>query len=230
MTRRSLALVLLALVVFSLPVFANAVQPPSLVIIVPGAPEGYTISLMNGTNDRSAKKSFLLEDQFALYNLPRGDEIELRLGLPGEEQTVVFDKPPGFSPIVTIEPSTLKVTQGYSLSRIALQLFLRVGLTLLIEGAIFWFYGFRRWRSWILFVFINLVTQGYLAYSINRQNPFLSYVTMGIFMLEVGILLVEWVFYRLTLRENRAKITEYVFTANIVSLALGLLILYQLGM
>ena len=45
-------------------------------------------------------------------------------------------------------------------------------MTLLIEGALFFAFGFRKKLSWVLFIIINLITQGLLNWQLCEGTVF----------------------------------------------------------
>ena len=98
--------------------------------------------------------------------------------------------------------------------------------TLLIEGVIFWLFGFRQRRSWLVFLAVNTATQTALhlfvstPIMLSAEHPF--YYAVVFVPAEVVICTVEAVAYNYILQESsgRRRI-GYAFAANIISAALG---------
>lgn len=98
----------------------------------------------------------------------------------------------------------------------------RLLLTLLLEGGVFYLFGYRRKESWILFFIVNLLTQGALSYFMslkiwNMGAPWLSF-----WAVEGYITLLEAAVYCLLLREHKgSRAALCAICANGVSAALG---------
>jgi hypothetical protein len=95
-------------------------------------------------------------------------------------------------------------------------------LTLLLEGIVFWLFGFRSRRSWIGFLVINLITQGVLNYLLSMFSPYNGYAIFGLVYYEFWIIIVESFAFGLFIREHRAlRRVFYAIAANLASLFLG---------
>lgn len=98
--------------------------------------------------------------------------------------------------------------------------------TLIIEGLIFWLFGFREKRSWIVFLIVNAVTQLglHLLFSmpvvLAGEHPL--YYAVVFIPAELVICLVESIAYNLLLKEyDRHQRIGYAVLANITSAVLG---------
>jgi hypothetical protein len=99
---------------------------------------------------------------------------------------------------------------------------LRVVLTLLIEGLLFYLFGFRRKSSWIAFLVINLLTQGVLNIQLNNAVPFTGYLIFNLIFMELVVLLVEMISFLSYVKEHgKLRRAAYAFIANLASLVLG---------
>ena len=105
---------------------------------------------------------------------------------------------------------------------------LRVLFTLVLEGLVFFLYGYRRKRSWAVFLTVNLITQ--LAVNLVVQSLAAlsdSYMALvnGMFLytpLEIAVLLVEMAVFALLLKERRRRrAVGCAVVANLSSWALG---------
>ena len=98
--------------------------------------------------------------------------------------------------------------------------------TLIIEGAVFWLFGFREKRSWLVFLLANTVTQAGLHIAAGAMLAeagwhFLNY-TLTILIPELAIWGAEALAYALLVQERtRARRVGYAFAANIASFVLG---------
>ena len=105
--------------------------------------------------------------------------------------------------------------------------------TLILEGIIFFLFGFREGRSWLVFLLVNAVTQVGLHLAVGPAIAtagwyFLSY--FGLLLLpELVIWAVEAVVYAVFLREHdRYQQIGCALLANAVSFAAGFFPLHQL--
>ena len=98
--------------------------------------------------------------------------------------------------------------------------------TLLIEGLLLFALGYRSKRSWLVFLLVNLVTQGgfavYLAVTVLNHGVS-GWSLIFYIPIEVIITLVELLLYRRLLTEkNKARAAVYAIAANLCSAVLGL--------
>ena len=98
--------------------------------------------------------------------------------------------------------------------------------TLLIEGALFWLFGFRERRGWLVFLAVNTATQVGLHLAVGSILPqagwhFLNY-TLTILIPELIVWMAEAAAYAFLLREHsRGRRVGYAFAANFASFVLG---------
>ena len=98
--------------------------------------------------------------------------------------------------------------------------------TLLIEGALFWLFGFRERRGWLVFLAVNTATQVGLHLAVGSILPqagwhFLNY-TLTILIPELIVWMAEAAAYAFLLREHsRGRRGGYAFAANFASFVLG---------
>ena len=117
---------------------------------------------------------------------------------------------------VTVPPSHM----GYLLQFLATFL-----PTILIEGLLLWCFGYSRRRNWLVFLLVNLITQGGLSLFFGitavRQGVGFGYYLLFL-PAEVLILLVEALLYRRLLTDRgKGRATAYAITANLCSALLG---------
>lgn len=219
-------LVLLTTVIFPVTASANTAQPPSLVIILKNAPEDATVALKTGMGLQQGNQSRAAwETCFVFYAQDTANADET-LSVSGGGIEYEVDIAPqyrhGYESILTLDFSARTVSAGKLLSRSILLVGLRVALTFLIEGAVFYLFGFREKRSWIVFLVMNLLTQGWLNVSLNSGWPLSVYATFPLIGMELLIFVAETVGVLLFLREHRRRRrVGFVLTANLLSLILG---------
>jgi hypothetical protein len=99
---------------------------------------------------------------------------------------------------------------------------MRVVLTLIVEGLVFFLLGFRTRRSWTVFLIVNLVTQGALNLWINTVTYNDYSLFFGLIFYEFVIIIVEMVAFLGLLKEHgKWRRALYVLLANILSLLGG---------
>lgn len=217
---------LLIFITFPLVSIANSAEPPSILIIVPNAPDNLEISLKHTYLDEGSTKSskaFETYYTFYIYNLRNDEEYFLIVDKGDETFEVSIDKPPKhYNNIYTLDLKNKTLSPGKSLSRTILLVSLRVILTVIIEGFVFFIFGYRKKKSWIAFLIINLITQGFLNIWINGFVPYVSYIIIALFFLEILILLVEILAFNfLVLEHSRGRTIIYVTFANLLSFIAG---------
>ena len=97
--------------------------------------------------------------------------------------------------------------------------------TLLLEGVVLLLFGYRRRRSFLTFLWVNLLTQGamslYLAVRLTTGG-FSGWILFAYVPMELAILLAELLLYRRFLPERgKTEATLYAVCANLISALLG---------
>lgn len=108
----------------------------------------------------------------------------------------------------------------------ALQFLCTLLPTLLIEGLLLFAFGYRSKKSWLVFLLVNLVTQGgfaiYLAVTVLNHGVS-GWSLIFYIPIEVIITLVELLLYRRLLTEkNKVRAAVYAIAANLCSAVFGL--------
>ena len=126
-----------------------------------------------------------------------------------------------------LDLKTGNLTVGQSSLRVPALVALRVALTLLIEGAVFFLFGHRKRRSWLAFLAVNIVIQGGLNVLFTGPNLG-AYWIIGFVLGEIVVLAVEMAALVGIVNEfKRRRTAVFVVVANAASLAVGgLLITY----
>lgn len=206
--------------------FANSAEPPSMIIVVSNPPKDMEISLdCDDQIIESRKTEKMLETSFSFYSYHfKGDQnYQLLVKANGETITIPMDVPLNrYNNLYTLSLKNKALTSGRVPYRNVLYVALRVIFTLIIEGIIFYAFGFREKRSWIIFLVINLITQGALNIWLNSMFPSNGYIVFALVIGEFFVFLAELIgFITLVQEQKRLKTAAYVILANLLSLVAG---------
>jgi hypothetical protein len=237
-------------ILLTVSVFANSAEPPKLLIIVENAPDDFAISWIVGeTEFKGQKNTVAWESYYSFYDGSLYDifgqtyemeakkigVISLKVFANGETFEIGINSSEltnSYNRIFTLDINNRTVTQGKLLLRSIILVGLRVLLTLIIEGVIFFLFKFRNKRSWIAFLIINLITQGWLNIMLNNDtSPLTSnvYIILGLFIYEFIILIVEMIAFGFAVNEHKKwRVLLYVLAANTASFILGGILLSYL--
>ncbi len=233
-------LLLLFACIFSVtvPAFANSAEPPTLIIFGTGIPEDAVLTLVTTDGEEHELRQIRREDRAweSVYRLWFPWEIEgieesaLRVTVGQERFTCALPVSEGrsYRTVLTLDYAAQTLTLGQNPWRQPLLTALRIVLTLLTEGLVFYLFGFREKRSWIAFLIINLLTQGWLNIEVN--NYYIgSYWTLSFAAIEFVIFLAEFAAVPLAVKEHGYwRKVAFALTANAVSLVLGIYIIGNL--
>lgn len=218
--------------------YSNAAEPPGLLVTVSNPPGDLSLSLkFPGGEEISAiqlqkeKKAWETYYRFFYHASPvagklgpdefegavlmvEGSGIDFELALPGES----FSR---YNNLLTLDLEKEHLITGQPPYRVPSLVALRLFLTLLIEGAVFFLFGFREKRSWLIFLGVNLLSQGSLNAMITGPG-LASYWMIGFILGEIAVLVAEIIAFILLVKEyKKSRIVLYTITANIASLILG---------
>ncbi len=220
-------LCLLILLVSPASVSGNSAEPPSLVILVNNPPDDLTIVLLSNEKHPEANvKRAAWEGYYIFYSseLRKEGNNTLKITTKEESFECKIEEPLlRYNNIYTLNLSKQELTPGEYPFRSFLLITIRILLTLLIEGAIFWLFGFRDKRSWVIFLIINLVTQGLLNIWLNGESlTYSGYLIFGLIIGEFFVFIVEMVAFPLCIIEyKKIHCIIYAFIANLISLVAG---------
>ncbi len=207
--------------------YANSAEPPALIVIMKNAPEDVSVSIISAdTMKEGHKRKAAWETYYAFYNrdIANNTEIMLRVAGNGISYDKIVGKQylTGYNSIVTLDFSAQTITAGKLLARSTLLVGLRVLFTLMIEGGIFFLFGFRAKKSWIAFLIMNLLTQGILNVVLNGASPLASYLIFNLIFMELLVFVAEIIGVLVFIKEHgRFRRVSYVLVANLASLILG---------
>lgn len=210
--------------VFAVVSSANSAEPPSIVIIVNNPPENLSISLED-TMTKAIVYKKAWEAQYSFYSRDlRGDSSHtLIVSNDTDSDYYKIDVPvQSYRNIYTLDIKNKIITPGIHPLRSVILVSLRVFLTLLIEGCIFWLFGFRGKKSWVLFLVINLVTQGALNLWLDSFAITQSYLILALFVGEVLVFITEIALFSIAVKEYKVlRRIVYTLSANTASLVAG---------
>jgi len=223
----ALCIMLLMLSVYGF-ALANAAEPPGLTVIVNNPPEGLNLTLQLDNEDTAplvAEHRFW-EGQYKFYyhDIPGSRDYIKNAALivtyPGVITALPVPKEYfGYDKQITLDLETNEIIQGQTPWRAPLLAAMRVILTLIIEGAIFFAFGYRTKQSIKLVLITNLISQTTLnIIFIGAEGYwFLMYI-----LVEIVVFTLESLIYKDWLAEHGQKrAVLYALTANAASLFLG---------
>lgn len=205
--------------------YGNSAEPPSILIIVPNAPEDLRISIgSEDTYTEANKTDKIMESYYAFYSheLKRANDYTIKVSTGESVFEILLEPIAYYNNIYTLDLDNQTLTPGKLLSRSFFLVFLRIAFTLIIEAAVFWLFGFRAKRSWIAFAVINFMTQGALNIWLNGFPPLVSYVMLTLVFGEILVFIAEIIAFSIFIKEHhRLRIFLYVIIANLLSLWAG---------
>ena len=230
------ALMIIILLSISLPtiIYSNSAEPPSFTIIALNPPEDLSLSLL--LKDESQIEAIELDKEnkawetyyrFFYHMIPsRSDKLENAvLVVESSEQSFQISLPTEtfktYNNLLTLNIDAETLIIGQSPLRVPILIAMRVVLTLFIEGIVFYLFGYRKKRSWLIFFAINLITQGGLHAMITGPGIG-SYWMIGFIFVEIVILIVEMILFISLVKEHKkSRAAIYTIIANLASLVLG---------
>lgn len=224
-----IAFILCTLLVVPYVVLANSAEPPSVIILVNNPPRDLSIELITKTKTIKPKVNRVAwEGQYTFYKLHNERTKEYRFLITTKDKTFECTYGDGrnlerYSETFVLDIKEQKLIRGVYPLRSAILISIRILLTLLIEGAIFWGFGFRLRKSWMVFLVVNLVTQGILNTLLFAQPIIIpGYLIIGLVFGEIFVFITEMISMPLLIKEKKGiTIVGYAFIANMISLFLG---------
>jgi len=227
MNKKFLVSVMIFLMLFSSIGFGNSAEPPSLIIVVPTMADQVDISIDDMDIYQKSKDSNFFETyhQFYLYDLSKRDALTVHVETGDESFNIKIDKPFNqYRNTYTLDLDNQALEKGYNRPLLNIFLiFVRILLTLLIEGFVFYVLGFRWKQSWQIFLIINLITQGVLNVWLSTFNLASGYsVFLALVFAEVIIMIVELITFFMGINEkNKLILFIHVILANVLSFIAG---------
>lgn len=211
--------------------YGNSAEPPSILIIVPDAPDNLEISIGSNNEYKKANKiNKVIEMYYTFYSDDLSNtksynikSYNIKIDLEDETFEMPLSEPlKTYNNIFILDLKNQTLTHGKSLSRSFTLVVLRIILTVVIEGLVFFLFGYRQKKSWNTFLTINLLTQGALNIWINGFSPLTSYIVLSLIFGEFLVFIVEVFVFSSFIKEHSAvRTTLYVLLANLLSLIAG---------
>ncbi len=206
----------------------NSAEPPSLVILVNNPPKDLRITLVSSENKPEAKiNKVAWEGYYVFYSRDLRTSSDYTFQVTANGKSFLCNLGSslhGYNNVYTLDISKQQMTPGKYPFRSVLLVSLRVLITLVLEGLIFWILGFREKRSWIVFLIINLITQGALNIWLNIEAAPMpsSYLIFGLIFAEFFVFLTEMIAFPIFIDEyKKGHIILSTFFANFISLIVG---------
>ena len=227
--RLLLVMVLGMLMILILPAnaLANSAEPPSLVILINNPPDDLSIVLVSNEKQPEAiVRRVAWEGYYVFYSrdMQVGGKYTFKVTTNGESFECTLGAPlQRYNNVVTLDVSNRELTPGKYPFRSVLLVSIRLLLTLILEGIIFWLFRFRQKRSWLIFLAINLVTQGILNILLNSGGSLMpSYLIFSLILGEFFVFAAEMIAFPIYIKEHKkSRILIYAFIANLISLIAG---------
>jgi hypothetical protein len=216
--------------------YGNSLSPPSIVILVPNAPDDLQIVVQgkavtyNKNNSqiftgRAEKEKLFPETYYVVYSFyPKSSDCVATITTGGEMFEIQFAPPvKQYSNVYTLDLKKKTLTPGRWLSRSVVLFSLRVFSTLIIEALVFFVFGYRSKRSWLIFLTANLLTQGLLYIILDVfGSPFGGGWLFQLLYGELVVFVIEAVVFSIFINEHgRLRPIFYILTANLLSLVGG---------
>jgi len=204
--------------------YANAAEPPSIIIIISNPPENLSIYL-EGSRVEARMRKTAWEAQYTFYSQDLQGNGNYTLAITDGDNGYFYDidiPVQSYRNVFTLNLKNRTLTPGILPARSIILVSLRVLFTLLIEGAVFWLFGFRGKRSWILFIILNLVTQGLLNVWLDSFALTQSYLIFSLIIGEFFVFLTEIAALAVLIKEHTVfRRICHAVVANIASLIAG---------
>jgi hypothetical protein len=230
MSKMKVALLLISLPIIILCInttacYGNSAEPPSILIIVPNAPNDLEITL-GPENTKAQRTDKVMESYFTFYRYQlQSRDYTITFTSAGNSFNITLDDPLNtYNNIFTLDLKRHTLTRGESLPRNIKLISIRIALTLVIEGIIFFIFGYRKKRSWLIFLIVNLVTQAGLNtwLSISSTPQWTSLILLLLVFGELMVFIVEMAVFLIMINEHRRwRTAAYVIIANVASAYLG---------
>lgn len=228
MNNKSIILIMMFLMLFSSVSFANSAEPPSLIIVVPSMGDQVEISIdaeKDILHNSKVGKIFETYHQFYIYDLSKINSLIVQIDTGDEKFNVKIDEPfKRYRNTYTLDINNQTLIEGYNRPFLNILLIsVRILLTLIIEGFIFYALGFRWKQSWQIFLRINLITQGALNVWLSTFTLASGYsVFFALVFAEVLIIIVELITFLMGINEkNKLILLIHVVLANVLSFVAG---------
>lgn len=200
---------------------ANSGPPPAIIIAVSGAPSDLKLGIGTQTPERVDKPftSYFIFDRYDLQM----SETGLQVASSDKNFSLPISTNMSYRNYFDLDLDKQVLTRVDTLPGTERIPFLMILSTLVIEGVVFYLFGYRQRRSWQIFLAVNLITQIELINFLSQGISFTdSYIILDLIIGEIGVFIVEMIAFGLLLRERGPlRRISYVMLANFLSLFVG---------
>jgi hypothetical protein len=213
---------------------ANSAEPPMLWILIPGTYdtiEGVLVVdsiVIHGWVNENKTESYIRFYYSSIPDFNRQEPIDgsdavFFITLDNKQYMIKADiRASGYNDLYTFDVDTLALIKGKTWVRDAKLVSVRLISTLILEALVFFVLGYRHRRTWILFLLVNLLTQGFLNIWLNSDMPQNVYMLFVLMIAEAVIIVVEEAVLLFTVKEGKIpKLFVTILLANLLSLFLG---------
>jgi hypothetical protein len=204
--------------------YANAPPPPTISIVVSHAAKDLELSIGSEKAHRTDK---ILESYFTFYLEFTNISHTLTVTEGNNTFEIALPQLQQYNNMFRLDLGSRTLSPGISSWRPYEFASITLVLTLLVEGVIFFLFGYRKKVSWIIFLATNIVTQGFLYAWLNKAfyplvNSYSFPVFLGLVFGEFLVVIIEIIVFLIFVRERPRLVTlAYVISANLASLFVG---------
>lgn len=243
MKKRVLCIITAVVFCLAVPVgaLANSAEPPCVTVLVLAPPGDLELTIefdsaQGEEPQRLSGERMLWEGYYRFHGRwnvdPEGLTGAKLVVETGDESFALTIDPTGFARynnLITLDVGGRQLLYGQPWWRQPLLVFLRVALTLLLEGIVFFLFGYRQKRSWILFflangltqLFVNLLLLNFVGALGNIYSAKLAFWFLYLPMEILVILLELFLFCPMLKEKKRWNAVLYTIAANLCSWLLG---------
>ncbi|MDR1629485.1 MAG: hypothetical protein LBS36_04645 [Oscillospiraceae bacterium] len=225
----SFMVVFLLFFAFESNAYASA-SSPTLILIVSNAPSDISVSLSEeaaGPSIRTAawkKYITVYPKDFDCY------DADLTLNLSGGSQSleVVIKKGTlsGPADFVSLDFKNQTILPGRTPGQYAASIIIATSLTFLLEGILFYRFGFRKKSSWVIFLLSSAFLYGIVNAWLYLCFPLIFVMIGARFISEFFIIPFRiCVFYFIFRKERKHHFWGYVLKTDVLNLILGILLI-----
>lgn len=230
--KKVLIMILLCLTAIWGSVFANSAEPPTIVIVSSDAPSDLTIYYIDDNNEiLFYEKKLIGESNYTLthsdiHYYKKSHHTFKLVSSEGEYFIELDGEIKQHNAIYRLDYSRMTLKPGKGIIRSIVLVSIRLVMTLMIEGAVFFIFGYRSKETWTAFLVINLLTQGGLNLWLNFISPSSGYIMFTLVIAEILILITELAFLTSWIDEMDKNCSIFtILVANAASFYLGMKII-----
>lgn len=179
---------ILCIALFFIFLFLSSCSAPyrTLIIISTNAPHDIEISPISGEAKSGEVRHVAWKTYYYVYLEHSVSDVTLSINGSGEKFELEVEYPPALHTTATMDFARREISQGRMPD--FLSIFISVGVALLLEAFIFYAFGFRKKRSWLLYIAVVIILQCLLRLYVYNCFPDVSLL---LFVLIIGTLIIS---------------------------------------